>query len=131
MIPAAPRELRHAVEIVEHLVGGLVGTCCMCRSSCVQWLDLIEAELQPVTDAYGALTDHACLHGRCAGALIEHWASMTNHGGPGELTDPDDQRAHDDDEVPDRCDEGDDVLAGPAVPTTLIAPIGIYAQGRS
>lgn len=89
------------------------------------WLDLFAAGLQPVVDSTGALTDHACLHGRCVVTLLDHWANLGVHGGPGEST-----RSLDGDDAPDRDDDtvdGADILAGPAAPTSSLPPLGVYA----
>ncbi|MBC8091962.1 MAG: hypothetical protein H7Y15_08500 [Pseudonocardia sp.] len=114
------------VALVEHLVGGILGACVMCRASSCAWLDLIAANLAPVADSTGALTDHVALHERCISTLREHWANLSAQGGPAESSDPRDDS--------DRSDDGDvhdgDVLDGPATPfSPPMAPIGIYAQG--
>lgn len=119
MLPTAPddRAWPSAEQLVEHVVGGIVSACVVCRVGCMTWLDVIGAGLAPVSDADGQLTDHACLHRRCVSHLLTHWASLVHHGGPGEENERD-GTAEDHGQWPRTGADAPEALPGPAAPSS-------------
>lgn len=120
MIPD-PIEGVTTVELRDALVHGVVERCVVCPNSSAVWLDLIALGGQPVIDRHGHLTDHVALHPGCCSTLILFWANLSNHGGPGDVTLPDNGPAIQPDSAPAGA-----VPAAPP-PATRMPRLGAYA----
>lgn len=75
-----------------YMATGVYGGCVMCPDGGYEWWDLTAANLPPVVDRTGTLTDQVALHPRCVATLLAYWAS---------LSDPSDLGAGDSPEAPD------------------------------
>ena len=69
-----------------YLATGVYGGCVMCPDGGYTWFDLTLADLPPVVDRTGTLTDQVPLHPRCIRALVEHWRMILglSDSGPGD-----------------------------------------------
>lgn len=92
----------------------------VCPHGCATWLDVVGLGGAPVVDDRGLPTDHVALHAACASTLVEFWASLGDHDGPGDVTLPDTGPVSTSD-APE--------AAPPRSPTVAMPRVGAYAQG--